>query len=139
MSNSAFFFNDTATTEIYTLSLHDALPIYEVTQIPLFYIYLNIIETNYDSPGIGQSFNKTFSLRDTNFLSTTIEMTYLNKQINIINIEQIDLAGRSIIESFNIIKLSNDRQGRVQGYLNSGLTQEILSGTIIRQDSIWTK
>src|ERR1041385_1082711 len=27
---SFFFFNDTATTEIYTLSLHDALPIYEV-------------------------------------------------------------------------------------------------------------
>src|SRR2546422_7546958 len=24
-----FFFNDTATTEIYTLSLHDALPIYQ--------------------------------------------------------------------------------------------------------------
>src|SRR2546430_14345263 len=30
-SNSSifFFFNDTATTEIYTLSLHDALPIWE--------------------------------------------------------------------------------------------------------------
>src|SRR5687767_15389892 len=27
-SFSIFFFNDTATTEIYTLSLHDALPIY---------------------------------------------------------------------------------------------------------------
>src|SRR3712207_8645361 len=26
----SFFFNDTATTEIYTLSLHDALPIWEV-------------------------------------------------------------------------------------------------------------
>src|SRR5256885_5655462 len=26
--SSFFFFNDTATTEIYTLSLHDALPIY---------------------------------------------------------------------------------------------------------------
>src|SRR5260221_8041510 len=25
-----FFFNDTATTEIYTLSLHDALPIYKM-------------------------------------------------------------------------------------------------------------
>src|SRR5687767_15323878 len=25
----SFFFNDTATTEIYTLSLHDALPIYD--------------------------------------------------------------------------------------------------------------
>src|ERR1039458_7962088 len=30
-----FFFNDTATTEIYTLSLHDALPIY-----PQAYYYL---------------------------------------------------------------------------------------------------
>src|SRR5690242_21108247 len=28
MSFYFFFFNDTATTEIYTLSLHDALPIY---------------------------------------------------------------------------------------------------------------
>src|SRR5258705_7801387 len=28
MFSSFFFFNDTATTEIYTLSLHDALPIY---------------------------------------------------------------------------------------------------------------
>src|SRR3989442_6296076 len=27
-----FFFNDTATTEIYTLSLHDALPIYFVLE-----------------------------------------------------------------------------------------------------------
>src|SRR3990167_2170694 len=27
ISYSCFFFNDTATTEIYTLSLHDALPI----------------------------------------------------------------------------------------------------------------
>src|SRR2546429_7880372 len=28
--SSLFFFNDTATTEIYTLSLHDALPIFGV-------------------------------------------------------------------------------------------------------------
>src|SRR3712207_9181573 len=28
-----FFFNDTATTEIYTLSLHDALPIYLQSQV----------------------------------------------------------------------------------------------------------
>src|SRR5258708_14598935 len=27
LNSSLFFFNDTATTEIYTLSLHDALPI----------------------------------------------------------------------------------------------------------------
>src|SRR3712207_7032928 len=30
-----FFFNDTATTEIYTLSLHDALPIYASTCLHL--------------------------------------------------------------------------------------------------------
>src|SRR3712207_9042217 len=30
-----FFFNDTATTEIYTLSLHDALPISTTLQVPL--------------------------------------------------------------------------------------------------------
>src|SRR2546422_7210278 len=29
MGRFVFFFNDTATTEIYTLSLHDALPIYK--------------------------------------------------------------------------------------------------------------
>src|SRR3712207_8249323 len=29
-----FFFNDTATTEIYTLSLHDALPIFPETEQP---------------------------------------------------------------------------------------------------------
>src|SRR2546425_6748351 len=32
---SFFFFNDTATTEIYTLSLHDALPIYRFHKIIL--------------------------------------------------------------------------------------------------------
>src|SRR2546427_13271691 len=31
-SSSFFFFNDTATTEIYTLSLHDALPISNLTK-----------------------------------------------------------------------------------------------------------
>src|SRR6266540_7181833 len=30
----SFFFNDTATTEIYTLSLHDALPIYPAAAAP---------------------------------------------------------------------------------------------------------
>src|SRR5258708_14055922 len=35
-----FFFNDTATTEIYTLSLHDALPIYEITlSIAIFMVH----------------------------------------------------------------------------------------------------
>src|SRR5437763_9966656 len=33
---SFFFFNDTATTEIYTLSLHDALPISKVIALRFF-------------------------------------------------------------------------------------------------------
>src|SRR6267154_4469529 len=33
-SPHSFFFNDPATTEIYTLSLHDALPIYGTAWIP---------------------------------------------------------------------------------------------------------
>src|SRR5438034_7543675 len=31
-TTSFFFYNDTATTQIYTLSLHDALPIFQVEQ-----------------------------------------------------------------------------------------------------------
>src|SRR3712207_8219363 len=34
MAYTVFFFNDTATTEIYTLSLHDALPICRWTRRP---------------------------------------------------------------------------------------------------------
>ena len=30
-----FFFNDTETTEIYTLTLHDALPIYRIMELTL--------------------------------------------------------------------------------------------------------
>src|SRR2546425_5246460 len=53
-----FFFNDTATTEIYTLSLHDALPIYSMvmmadstaqyTPIPSqLYVYVDNVDDAY--------------------------------------------------------------------------------------------
>ena len=32
------FFNDTATTEIYTLSLHDALPIFGLTELSDYFL-----------------------------------------------------------------------------------------------------
>src|SRR3712207_9248451 len=45
-----FFFNDTATTEIYTLSLHDALPIYKdlitVDDIKYMPVYTKDLMTN---------------------------------------------------------------------------------------------
>src|SRR5437660_10013934 len=36
-----FFFNDTAPTEIYTLSLHDALPIYDILEARPLRIHFN--------------------------------------------------------------------------------------------------
>src|SRR3712207_7249167 len=41
-----FFFNDTATTEIYTLSLHDALPISELTVLSKLVIRIRTDNTN---------------------------------------------------------------------------------------------
>src|SRR5476651_1988082 len=35
---SVFFFNDTATTEIYTLSLHDALPIFTAARDEVYFV-----------------------------------------------------------------------------------------------------
>src|SRR5712675_2345912 len=44
-----FFFNDTATTEIYTLSLHDALPIWHATDPTA----PEAADTSTTSPGLG--------------------------------------------------------------------------------------
>src|SRR5256714_14776882 len=44
-SHPSFFFNDTATTEIYTLSLHDALPIWERSGINTILHELNPLFT----------------------------------------------------------------------------------------------
>src|SRR5215204_6863768 len=45
-----FFFNDTATTEIYTLSLHDALPISGTVGNWLTHV-LNLVTGRIDRPG----------------------------------------------------------------------------------------
>src|SRR5438477_11522543 len=40
-----FFYNDTATTEIYTLSLHDALPIYHLLRSPAYKARIKAVST----------------------------------------------------------------------------------------------
>ena len=42
--NDDFFFNDTATTEIYTLSLHDALPIWILESIKRDHLFCKLPE-----------------------------------------------------------------------------------------------
>src|SRR6185436_20919745 len=45
-----FFFNDTATTEIYTLSLHDALPIRNGCEVTLPLLVVEITEAPFTPP-----------------------------------------------------------------------------------------
>ena len=72
-----FFFNDTATTEIYTLSLHDALPIYskpdknhasaDLVHVRLPHEWFNISQLSLNlldilfnfASGVGNHFNKS--------------------------------------------------------------------------------
>src|SRR3989442_9470698 len=47
-SSCFFFFNDTATTEIYTLSLHDALPISKLNAAGSALVYSTYLGGSYD-------------------------------------------------------------------------------------------
>src|SRR2546430_10138967 len=53
-----FFFNDTATTEIYTLSLHDALPIYKFLKRLNEDMFAGTVYTH-DALGTKESFDAT--------------------------------------------------------------------------------
>src|SRR3712207_6900644 len=57
-----FFFNDTATTEIYTLSLHDALPIYDFGKESLQIEFQSNIYSSV--PKIKEILSKTIAMRD---------------------------------------------------------------------------
>src|SRR3989442_15788549 len=48
-----FFFNDTATTEIYTLSLHDALPISTSQKLPPIVPHGHAIQARFDGAAGG--------------------------------------------------------------------------------------
>src|SRR5258708_18216223 len=68
-----FFFNDTATTEIYTLSLHDALPIY-VKSSPGLYVRDAVVDTRAGTvsvPVLLGSQAHTSALQSLNHLSST--------------------------------------------------------------------
>src|SRR5438034_6709434 len=58
-----FFFNDTATTEIYTLSLHDALPILRQGKAEIFWARLIAAELYSEVAPAGRSEEHTSELQ----------------------------------------------------------------------------
>src|SRR6266581_5833407 len=68
--SSIFFFNDTATTEIYTLSLHDALPIYEPRHRPQVALHLR------DAPVPGGSVGRRIDRKSTRLNSSHPSISY---------------------------------------------------------------
>src|SRR2546426_4520108 len=73
-----FFFNDTATTEIYTLSLHDALPIL----YPSLIISFNIDPKTWMPPGNGDikapfgTYNSRIDRKSTRLNSSHLVISY---------------------------------------------------------------
>src|SRR5438309_4404771 len=61
-SPSFFFFNDTATTEIYTLSLHDALPIFHDFQ--QFLLIVGLLALLIAGIGILNAMQSILAMRD---------------------------------------------------------------------------
>src|SRR2546429_7076433 len=67
-NSPSFFFNDPATTEIYTLSLHDALPIYAATFVAQDTGYLGTFALDSSSidTGNGGTVGWSFQVSDRN-------------------------------------------------------------------------
>src|SRR3712207_7628713 len=89
-----FFFNDTATTEIYTLSLHDALPIFTYVHGHEYRAGLRYIRTITDKPigmnALIEQSSRTYRERDrksTRLNSSHANISYavfcLKKKINL--------------------------------------------------------
>src|SRR5689334_25098380 len=86
-----FFFNDTATTEIYTLSLHDALPIYEViTFLVSMQISISSLQThNVNRCGRSRHLARKLSLRRKRSSPNVFEMAATETITSIILIKLI--------------------------------------------------
>src|SRR3990167_9259802 len=97
--NFLFFFNDTATTEIYTLSLHDALPI-SLGIETLGGVMTKLIQKNTTIP---TKASQVFSTADDNQLAVTVhvlqgerEMAAGNKSLGRFDLGDIPPAPRGL-------------------------------------------
>src|SRR5260221_14753716 len=70
--NHFFFFNDTATTEIYTLSLHDALPIYHVRAV----LQARVLAAQRNAAGQGHHLDVVLDRKSTRLNSSHTVISY---------------------------------------------------------------
>src|SRR3712207_7870502 len=76
-----FFFNDTATTEIYTLSLHDALPIFPVEVVDLFSRHVDLgvsleVASKPRRPGLLRPYSDEIDRKSTRLNSSHANISY---------------------------------------------------------------
>src|SRR2546429_2231378 len=76
ISSPFFFFNDTATTEIYTLSLHDALPIYVVLNHGVGTVSNPLADDREGHAGICLSSTKALAARQRDRKSTRLNSSH---------------------------------------------------------------
>src|SRR2546430_11982647 len=69
-----FFFNDTATTEIYTLSLHDALPIWE--RVPVVPVPGARIRPRHEEPRSRRALRRRKDRKSTRLNSSHSQISY---------------------------------------------------------------
>src|SRR5256885_12023869 len=108
---SFFFFNDTSTTEIYTLSLHDALPIC-------------VIDTLYGGTGRLQT-----RIEGRDFSHT--EQRVINRLVNVIDRKSTRLNSSHLVISYAVfcLKKNNTNNHTVYQSHDSSSSAHIRSGT----------
>src|SRR5215471_11230340 len=141
MSLFLFFFNDTATTEIYTLSLHDALPIFLALTSDTFtptqiYDYADTIigQRLSQVEGVSQVFISgaakeaiRVQVNPAALASAGLSMEDVRSMLGQVNVDQAK--GSFDGEKVTYMLDSNDQLLRAQDYQNLILTQKV-SGPI---------
>src|SRR3712207_8840459 len=88
---SFFFFNDTATTEIYTLSLHDALPILNLG-------YLNLMLKTFHFPKISMTLlNLLYLLQFLDRKSTRLNSSHANISYAVFCLKKKNIIHKSLL------------------------------------------
>src|SRR3989440_5575993 len=121
-----FFFNDTATTEIYTLSLHDALPICFIThqqadqarKSPLG-LHINQPESSvapWFQEEVRRELEKRFGTEEVHEAGLRVDTT--------LDLDLQQTANRAVLDGLAAYERRHGWRGRIQNVLNDGISIE---------------